>query len=70
MLDYPCELLAQQRSGIVVDRLRDGHRITTAEVQEMCGYQTREAARMLMHTLAAVLPLAFVRGEWFYLRDE
>ena len=70
MVEYPSELLAQQRSGIIVDRLRDGERLTTFDVQLACGYQTREAARMLMHTLAAVLPLAFVRGEWYYMRPD
>ena len=63
---YPMN--AQQRAAIIVERLHDGQRLTTAEIQTLCGYSSRESARILMERLSAVLPIAFVDHEWYYMR--
>jgi len=69
-MDYRHELTAQQRAALVTVRLLRGERLTNAQVADICGYMTRQAAYELMMQLAGLhegMAVTFAQGMWFIL---
>lgn len=66
-VDYPDELVAQQRAGIVVYHLGVlGRCYTTAEIASLVGVSRQGALRM-MDNLTATVPIACVDDHWVIL---
>lgn len=54
-----------ERVGVVVDRLKDGHKATTNEVAAWVGL-TRFGAWEMLTRLSRVLPITVIDGCWQY----
>jgi len=62
------DLTAHQRAAKATFWLREGKRMTTAEIANLCGVKNR-AARYMLTNMSAVLPIAQdEQGYWHWLR--
>lgn len=65
------ELTAHQRSALVMYHFAVlGKRMSTRDVALLVGVSERGALYILHRISGADVPLAFMHGQWFLLRDE
>lgn len=68
MNEFIREMTPQQRSAWVIYWLKEGYRLTTAEVAERTGL-TWGGAWAMMVGLSGSLPLVCCEGEWQMMND-
>lgn len=68
-MDFPTELLSQQRAALLAIRLREGRAMTTTEAADALGLSDR-GALYLLEKLSEVLPLYRDHGCWHWLEEE
>lgn len=69
-MDYPHELVAQQRSALAIKYiLVDRERLTTTDLANILGFSVSAACRM-MESLAQILPIGLDdEGYWIDCRN-
>lgn len=69
MVDWPEELLAQQRAAIVTYRLARGERLTTTQVGQITG-MGYVGAWLMMTKISEVTPIYRENGCWMMLAQN
>jgi len=67
MVEYPEDLVAQQRAGLLVMYLMLGRSYTVDDAARLLGLKPR-GARYLLQKLSGVLPIAQEDGAWQWVR--